>query len=42
MSKREKTAKAHYDVIVIGGGLSGMCAAISAARHGAKTALIHP
>ena len=41
MSKREKTAKAHYDVIVIGGGLSGMCAAISAARHGAKTALIH-
>ena len=34
-------AKAQYDIVVIGGGLSGMCAAISAARHGAKTALIH-
>ena len=41
MSVRSKTATAHYDVIVVGGGLSGMCAAISAARHGAKTALIH-
>ena len=41
MSVRSKTAAANYDVIVVGGGLSGMCAAISAARHGAKTALIH-
>ena len=41
MSVRSKTATAHYDVIVVGGGLSGMCAAIAAARHGAKTALIH-
>ena len=41
MSIRTKTAKAQYDIVVIGGGLSGMCAAISAARHGAKTALIH-
>lgn len=30
----------HYDVLVIGGGLSGLCAAISAARHGAKTAIV--
>ena len=29
-----------YDVVVIGGGTGGMGAAISAARHGAKTALI--
>jgi len=41
MSRRSKMAKAQYDIVVIGGGLSGMCAAIAAARHGAKTALIH-
>ena len=29
-----------YDVIVIGGGMSGFCAAIAAARHGAKTVII--
>lgn len=29
-----------YDVVVVGGGLSGMCAAIAAARHGVKTAII--
>ena len=29
-----------YDVVVVGGGISGMCAAVSAARHGAKTALV--
>ena len=26
---------------VVGGGIAGMCAAISAARHGIKTMLIH-
>lgn len=31
----------HVDVCVIGGGIGGMFAAISAARHGAKVALIH-
>ena len=29
-----------YDVVVVGGGLSGICAAISAARHGACTAIV--
>lgn len=30
-----------YDVVVVGGGMSGLCAAIASARHGAKTAIIH-
>ncbi len=32
----------HYaDVCVVGGGMAGLCAAISAARHGAKVVLMH-
>lgn len=31
----------HYDFVVCGGGMSGVCAAIAAARGGAKTALVH-
>ena len=30
-----------YDVVVIGGGLAGVCAAISAARCGVHTLLVH-
>ena len=29
-----------YDVVVAGGGPAGVCAAVSAARQGAKTLLI--
>ena len=29
------------DVCVIGGGMSGLCAAVAAARHGAKVVLMH-
>jgi hypothetical protein len=36
-----KTLTHHVDFCVVGGGLAGMCAAIAAARHGAKVALIH-
>lgn len=32
--------KKQYDIVVVGGGMSGVCAAIAAARHGAKTAII--
>lgn len=29
-----------YDIVVVGGGLAGMCAAVSAARQGARTAIV--
>jgi hypothetical protein len=29
------------DVCVIGGGMAGLCAAVAAARHGARTVLLH-
>jgi hypothetical protein len=40
MRRPQKIKAEHYEVVIIGGGMSGLCAALSASRHGAKTALI--
>jgi hypothetical protein len=36
-----KNVTEKYDIVVCGGGLAGFCAAIAAARQGAKTCLVH-
>lgn len=40
MGKRTKQEELKFDFAVVGGGMTGICAAISAARHGVKTVLI--
>ena len=37
--KYDKTSHVYVDVLVVGGGLAGCCAGISAARRGAKVAV---
>jgi hypothetical protein len=37
----EPTPQGHYDVVVVGGGIPGCCAAYTAAKLGNKVALIH-
>ena len=36
-----RTNKHQVDLCIVGGGMSGLCAAIAAARHGIKTLLMH-
>lgn len=35
-----KTIKHNYDFVVVGGGLAGICAAVTAARQGTRTVLV--
>ena len=37
----ERPIQRSYDLVIVGGGISGVCAAISAARHGMQVALVH-
>ena len=37
----ERFQEKEYDLVVVGGGMAGICAAMEAARGGARTALVH-
>ena len=41
MNPRLNNIAHECDLCVVGGGLAGMCAAISAARHGLKVVIMH-
>lgn len=39
--RAKPVARKAYDLVVVGGGVAGVCAAVTAARQGLKTALVH-
>ncbi|MGB9641608.1 MAG: FAD-dependent oxidoreductase [Candidatus Ratteibacteria bacterium] len=41
MKEKLKIEKHNVDICVVGGGMAGICAAISAARNGSRVVLMH-
>lgn len=39
--RKERFQEQNYDLVVVGGGMAGICAAMEAARNGMNTALIN-